>query len=222
MRVLRADLHTHTRFSRDSLTSPEDYVAACLKKGINCVAVTDHNTIQGSLAVQKIAPFSVIISEEVRTSEGEIIGYFLSQEIPRGLTPEETVRRIRDQGGLVAIPHPFDRFRGSALRREAVERIAPLADIIEVLNARITLKRHNEEALRLARQHGLAMSAGSDGHFPRELGAAYVEIEEFSGPQDFLAALRQGRVMGHLSSPLVHLVSTWAKIRRRLGQPTTA
>lgn len=217
MSPLRADLHTHTHYSRDCLTSPEDYVAACLKRGINCAAVTDHNTIQGALAVQKIAPFTIIIGEEVRTSEGEITGLFLTQEIPPGLSAEETVRRIREQGGLVMVPHPFARLRGSALRPDALIRVLPNTDIIEAFNARTILQRHNRRAAALAQEHGLAMSAGSDAHWPRELGTAYVEMEEFNGPQDFLAALRQGSIVGHLSSPLVHFISAWAKLRRRLA-----
>ena len=104
--MLRADLHTHTYFSRDALTSPEKYVQACHKRGINCVAVTEHNNIAGALAVEKIAPFTVIIGEEARTAEGEIIGLFLHEEVPGGLSPEETVNRIKEQGGLGGGPPP--------------------------------------------------------------------------------------------------------------------
>jgi predicted metal-dependent phosphoesterase TrpH len=128
--MLKADLHSHTHFSKDCLTTPEKYVATCLKRGINCIAVTDHNSIQGGLAVRKIAPFQVIVAEEVRTTEGEITGLFLTEEIPARLTPEETVRRIKEQGGLVSVPHPFDRFRGEPLKEGAIQRILPQADII--------------------------------------------------------------------------------------------
>jgi len=217
MGILQVDLHTHTCYSPDCLVPPANYVAACLRKGINCVAVTDHNTIQGALKVQSIAPFPVIVGEEVRTTEGEIVGLFLSQEIPKGLTPEETVRRIHEQGGLVAVPHPFDRVRRSVLRPNALRRILPQVDIIEAFNARNTLRKDNRRAAALAHEYGKAMSAGSDAHTPWELGAAYVAMEEFNGPQEFLAALRQGSIVGHRSLPLVHLFSTWAKLKRRLG-----
>ncbi|MFQ5879184.1 MAG: PHP domain-containing protein [Dehalococcoidia bacterium] len=217
--MLKADLHSHTYFSPDCLTAPERYVAACQRRGINCVAVTDHNTIQGGLAVQKMAPFRVIIGEEVRTGEGEITGLFLTQEVPGGLTLEETVRRIKEQGGLISIPHPFDRFRGEPLGREALLRVLAQVDIIEVFNARTTLPRDNQRAVELALKHDLAMGAGSDAHSPWEVGRAYVEMPEFDGgPQEFLQALRQGRVVGRRSSPLlIHLVSRWAALRRRLG-----
>jgi predicted metal-dependent phosphoesterase TrpH len=219
--LLKADLHTHTYFSPDSLTSPEKYVQACLKQRVNCVAVTDHNAIGGALAVEKLASLKVIIGEEVESSEGEIIGFFLQEEVPAGLSPEETVQRIKGQGGLVCIPHPFDRLRGTRLAEAALMRILPQVDIIEALNARTTLRGDNERAVRFAQEHGLAMSAGSDAHSARELGRACVEMPDFEGPREFLQALRQGRIVGRLSSPLVHLSSRWAWLRRRLGwRPT--
>ena len=220
-RLLKADLHTHTYFSPDALTSPEKYVQTCLKRGINCVAVTDHNEIDGALAVQKLASFKVIIGEEVESLEGEIIGLFLREEVAAGLSPEETVRRIKEQGGLVCVPHPFDRFRGEHLAEAALMRILPQVDIIEALNARTTLRSDNERAARFAQEHGLAMSAGSDAHSARELGRACVEMPDFEGPQEFLQALRQGRIVGRVSSSLVHFWSRWARLRRRLGwRPT--
>jgi predicted metal-dependent phosphoesterase TrpH len=219
--LLKADLHTHTYFSPDGLTSPEKYVRTCLKRGINCVAVTDHNAIGGALAVQKLASFTIIIGEEVESSEGEIIGLFLQEEVPAGLSPEETVRRIKEQGGLVCVPHPFDRLRGTRLAEAALMRILPQVDIIEALNARTTLRGDNEQAARFAQEHGLPMSAGSDAHSARELGRAGVEMPDFEGPWEFLEALRQGQIVGRLSSPLVHLWSRWAWLRRRLGwRPT--
>jgi len=101
----------HSHFSPDSDVTPERLVARCEKVGLSCIAVTDHNTVEGALAARKIAPFTVIIAEEVGSSEGEITGLFLQETIPAGLSPLETVRRIKDQGGLVSVPHPFDRSR---------------------------------------------------------------------------------------------------------------
>jgi len=212
--LIRADLHGHTFYSPDAVTAPQDYVAACLRRGINCVAITDHNTIRGALAVQKLAPFTVIIGEEVRTREGEVIGLFLVEEVPGGLSPEETVRRIKEQGGLVVIPHPFDR---RALRPQALQRILPQVDVIEAFNARVLRSSENEQALAFARERGLATCAGSDAHSPGEVGNAYVEMEEFQGPREFLQALREGRIVGRLATPLVHLISTWARFQRYMG-----
>lgn len=215
--MLKADLHTHTYFSPDALTSPEKYVETCLKQGIDCVVVCEHNNIRGALAVREIAAFKVIVGEEVRSREGEIMGLFLREEIPPGLTPEETVRRIKEQGGLVLVPHPFDRLRNEHMAEGALERLLPDVDIIEGFNARTTFRGDNERAARFAQEHGLAVSAGSDAHSRGELGRAYVEMPGFEGPQEFLQALRQGRIVGRLSSPAVHLLSRWAWLRRRLG-----
>src|SRR3990172_9384006 len=167
-----------------------------------------HNTIRGALAVQAIAPFTVIVGEEIRSREGEIIGLFLREEVPAGLTAEETIARIRAQSGLVSLPHPLDRYRGG-VGADGLARLAPLVDIVEVMNARTTVGRDNDEAARLAAEHGLAGVAVSDAHSPWELGRAYVEPPDLRGPQEFLEALRRGRC-GRPSTPLVHLISRYA------------
>ncbi len=216
--MLRADLHIHTNRSPDSIITPEKLVERCLQRGIDCVAVAEHNNIEGALAVQGIASFKVIIAEEVKTSEGELMGLFLREPISPGLSPEETVRRIKEQDGLVCLPHPFDRLRREPLRRAARERILPELDIIEAFNSRTTFAADNARARRLAEELGLPMSAGSDAHSPGEIGNAYVEMPDFETPQQFLEALRQGKITGRRSIPLVHFVSTWAKLRRRFGR----
>ena len=215
--MLKADFHMHTCYSPDSEMSPEHLVARCLKVGLNCIAVTDHNTIEGALAVRRIAPFTVIIGEEVASSEGEITGLFLKEAIPRGLPPVETVMRIKDQGGLVSIPHPFDRFRRSVIKRQALDEIVQYADIVEVFNSRNNLDADDRKAYEFAQQHGLLNSAVSDAHTTMELGRTYVEMNQFDGtPEGFKAALAQGKIVSRRTSPLVHVVSTFIKIRNRL------
>ncbi|MBI4233504.1 MAG: PHP domain-containing protein [Chloroflexi bacterium] len=215
--MLRGDFHIHTRFSRDSATSPQRLVARCLKVGLNCIAVTDHNTIRGAQEVAKLAPFRVIIGSEVKSAAGEITGLFLKEEVPGGLSPLETVERIKAQGGLVSIPHPFDGIRRSVIRREALEEVLPRADIVEAFNARNTFKRANEMALRAAQEHGLLVTAVSDAHHVLELGRTYTEMPEFDGtPQGFKEALRQARLVGHPASPLVHSITTWNKLVSRV------
>ncbi len=215
-RPLRIDLHLHTHYSPDSITSPQRLVAACQRKGITCIAVTDHNTIRGAVAVKEAAPFQVIVGEEIRSTEGEIIGLFLNEEVPPGLSAQETIERIRAQSGLVSLPHPLDRFRGG-VGAEGVARLAPLVDIVEVMNARTTLKRDDDAATRLAQEHSLVGVAVSDAHSPWEIGRAYVEAPAFDGPQELLEALRWGTLVGRPSSPLVHLISRYAALRRKLG-----
>jgi predicted metal-dependent phosphoesterase TrpH len=216
-RLLRADLHAHTHFSRDGFSSPEQFVRQAIKRGLNCVAVSDHNNILGAQEVAKIAPFRVIIAEEIKTTEGEIIGWFLNDPVPKGLTPEETVRAIKDQGGLVCVPHPFDLFRRSPLKTSALLRILPDVDAVEAFNARTMLPWDNRKSRAFALTHGKALSAGSDTHWHPELGGTYVEIPEFEGPGDFLEALRAGCIHGEISNPIYHLISTIAKLRWRLG-----
>lgn len=205
----------HTCYSPDCTTSLEATIDRCLKLGINCIAVTDHNTIAGGLEMQKSAPFTVIVGEEIKTSYGEIIGLFLAEEIPPGLSPKETVSRIKAQGGLVCIPHPFDRVRRSPLKLQMIDEILPQTDIIEAFNSRTTFLRDSVRAQALARAHGLAASAGSDAHTAYEIGHAYVEMPEFSGVDEFRQALVQGVIVGHRSVPWVHLASTLAKWRKR-------
>ncbi|MBI4199825.1 MAG: PHP domain-containing protein [Chloroflexi bacterium] len=217
--MLRADVHVHTCFSPDSSTSLERLAARCLRVGLGCVAITDHNTIRGALEMQQRAPFLVIVGEEVKSAQGEIIGLFLKEEVPRGLPARETVERIREQGGLVSIPHPFDALRRSVIAPVALEQVLPLADIVEAFNARNIFAGANRRAAELAQRHGLAASAVSDAHTLGELGRTYVEMSEFDGtPAGFLASLRRGALVTRASSPLVHLFSTYNKVLRRFSR----
>ncbi len=215
---MKVDLHSHTPFSRDALTTPEEFVVHCVAAGLDCVAVSDHNNITGALEVAKIAPFRVITSEEIKSTEGEIIGLFLREAIRKGMTPEDTVRAVKEQGGLVCVPHPFDRLRkGSALGEDALVRIIEDVDLVEVFNARTVLRSDNTRAARFARHHGKARSAGSDSHSPSEIGHVIVDMPAFDGPEEFMAVIRQAKFDVHYSSMLVHLRSTWAKLKWRLG-----
>lgn len=208
----------HTSFSPDSNLSPERLVARCSQGGLNCIAVTDHDTIQGGLAAQRVADFTVIVGEEVRSSGGEITGLFLTETVPRGLSPKETVTRIKGQGGLVSIPHPFDRFRRGAIGRRALDKIVSYIDIVEVFNARNNLAADDRKALDFAQRHGLLASGVSDAHTTFELGRTYVEMPEFDGtPEGFKQALAGGTIVGRRMSPLIHVVTTFTKLKKRLG-----
>ncbi len=213
---MKVDLHLHTHFSSDCGTRVEDLVRTCQERGLDAIAVTDHNTLAGAEAVRRSAPFPVILGEEIKTRRGEVIGLFLSKEIPRGLGLRETVDRIHQQGGIAGAPHPFDRIRRSALGERALSEILDQLDYLEVFNARCLLVSDNGRALALAQERDLPMSAGSDAHTLLELGRAYVEVGPFTGPEELLEELRNGQIHGSLSSPLVHLASSWAKARGRL------
>lgn len=217
--MIKADLHVHTKHSVDSNMSYDQLIAACQKKGIDCVAVADHGTTRGARELSEIAPFKIIICEEVLTPYGEIMGMFLQEDIPNKIPVEETIRLIRQQGGLICIPHPYDRVRPSALRNPSVlEATAAMADIIEVFNSRSLWPGIEKKARALAARNHKLISAGTDAHSPLEIGYAYVEMADFNSKEEFMAALSGGKLYGKKSSPLIHLISTTARLRKQNKQ----
>ncbi len=191
-------MHSHTMWSGDSTTTPEEIAAAVAEAGIDVLCITDHNAIKGAVDLLDRLPCRVIVGEELRTHEGEIIGLFLSERIPIGGQPGEAARAIRDQGGIVYIPHPYDPMRRN-LSESALDALIDggLVDAIEVINAKTSLRSLNERAASTAAAHQLAAGAGSDAHVPDAIGAAYVEMPDFDGQHDFLTKLRLGRPVGH-------------------------
>jgi predicted metal-dependent phosphoesterase TrpH len=215
--VLKADLHVHTWRSSDSTSAPDKIVQRCLDIGIDCIAVTDHHTIAGALEVKQIAPFKVIVGEEMLTTRGEIMGLFLSEEIPSRLTPIETVARIKAQGGLVCVPHPFDRFRPhSRLRRDVLEALVPDIDLVEVFNSRTYLLSDSARALEFARGHGLPGIAGSDAHVVSEIGRSCVELPDFNDAEQFRLALGQATIVGRKTAILTHFYNVWNRLIKPL------
>lgn len=212
-------MHTHTEHSPDSRTTLRGFALGVAKAGLDVVCVTDHDTVDGALRLREMGvPFRVVVGEEIRTRDGEIIGLFLERPVPRGLSAEETIARIRDQGGIVYVPHPFSRNRLHHIRREALERVVAQLDAVEVFNAREALAGDNRRAYGFASAYGLAHGAGSDAHRAGELGRAYVEVPDFATPQEFLAALRAGRVSGKLSGIGVHVATRYDTFRKWLSR----
>lgn len=212
--MLKADLHIHTEYSIDCNTSLDDIVSRCLETGINCIAISDHDSIEGALKMQSLAPFPVIVAEEVLTPHGEIMGMFLSERVPSGLTIEQAISRIKAQGGLVCLPHPFDTFRGLRLDSKRLEALVEQIDIIEVFNARSPLLRCSTKARAFANKYDIPGIAGSDAHSINEIGSTYMVMPEFNGKDDFLQALRKSKINRHQASFLVHFSSTWTKLRK--------
>jgi hypothetical protein len=213
--LLKADLHIHTEYSSDCNTPLEKIINRCLEIGINCIAISDHGTAEGALKMQGLAPFKVIVAEEILTPHGEIMGMFLKETIPSGLSVEQTISQIRAQGGLVCIPHPFDTFRQSALDAKMIEGIVDQIDAIEVFNSRTILLRDLTKAQAFAQKYSIHGSASSDAHTLGEIGNAYVEMAEFNGRDDFLQALRTGKIVGHRTNPLIHFSSLAQKLKSR-------
>jgi predicted metal-dependent phosphoesterase TrpH len=213
----KVDLHSHTIFSRDCLTRPEVTIARARAIGLDKLAITEHNNLAGALATKKLAPDLIIVGEEIKTTHGEIIAWFVTEEVPKGLSLKESIRRLRDQGAVISIPHPLDSLRGSAMGLENVLAIIDQVDALEVLNARCVYPADNDAARSLAEKHGKLMTAGSDSHIPYELGHCYLEMTPFDDtPESFLASLRSARPTGQVSPFWPHLASTYAKWRKKL------
>jgi predicted metal-dependent phosphoesterase TrpH len=213
---MRVDMHVHTSASFDCLSEPEAVLAAARRRGIDVICVTDHNEIDAALRLRDSHPAHVIAGEEVKSREGvDVIGLFLTERIP-GRTPAvETCERIREQGGLVYIPHPFAGGKGGGGR--LLDTLQPYVHIVEAHNARLHDPRLNERAATWAAERSLPVGAGSDAHTLREAGRAYVEIEACAlEPGPFLAAVGSARLRGTTSSRLVHAASVWARIRKLL------
>jgi hypothetical protein len=189
-------------WSGDSTTTPDELAEAVEETRLDVLCITDHNAVKGAQELAGRLPCRVVVGEELRTHAGEIIGLFLTERVPFGVSPLEAARMIRDQGGVVYVPHPFDALRRNLAEAALVELAeAGMLDAIEVLNAKTALSHLNERAAAFAAEHGLPGGAGSDAHVPDALGAAYVEMPDFDGPADFLAKLPLGRVVGHHADP---------------------
>jgi predicted metal-dependent phosphoesterase TrpH len=194
------------------------------------VAVTDHNTVEGSVAVRAKAAemgvddrLTVIGAEEVSSADGEIVGLFIGETIPRGLTAEATADAIREQGGLVSVPHPYDPFRRSHITPDALERLAASGriDLIEVFNSRVTFSRHNQEAADFAARHRIPGVACSDSHTPMEVSMSFNALPAFATAAELKAALVENEWHGSRTTKLVHLGTRWAAaskwVARQMG-----
>jgi predicted metal-dependent phosphoesterase TrpH len=227
----KVDLHAHTIYSKDCLTRTADFIARARAVGLDKIAVTEHNRLDGALVAQRMAPDLVIAGIEIMTTHGEIIGYFMEaaeaargnaaatrpQETPRGLSPQETLKRLRDQGAVIAIPHPLDSIRRSAMGLANVLEIIDQVDALEVLNARCVRPQDNSAAAELARKYNKLITAGSDAHTLGEIGRCYLQLPPFAdNAASFLAALQQAQPGGLVSPFWPHFASTYARWRKRI------
>lgn len=214
--MISVEFHCHTVFSKDSLTSPQKLVETCRRKGIDRVVVTDHNTIAGALAAQKLDPELVIVGEEIMTTRGEILAAFVTEEIPPLLSPQETIKRLKEQGAFISVSHPFDRLRNGAWNEEDLLEILPEVDAIEVFNSRCMDPQFNRLAQEFAHRHNVAGTVGSDAHAAFELGRSILLLEQFEGPEEMRKVIRGGIPRTRLSSPWVHFVSRYAVMRKAI------
>jgi hypothetical protein len=203
--LIDVDLHMHTDHSPDCATPVEVLLATARAQDLGAIAVTDHNEISGALearAQARAAGVKVIVAEEIKTAgQGEVIGLFIEEKIPRGLSLEETVAEIRRQGGLVYVPHPFDRMH-AVPDYEHLLKIVDDVDAIEVFNPRVAIGAFNDEAARFAAKYRIVAGAGSDSHVPQGLGSVRIRMRDFDGPAEFLESLRSAEILTRPSSLL--------------------
>jgi predicted metal-dependent phosphoesterase TrpH len=225
------DLHCHTNASFDSLSDPRAVVRAAASRGLTHLAITDHDRIDGALRARDAAPqgLQVIVGEEIRTADGDLIALFLEQTVEPHRPVRETIEAVRAQGGLVGIPHPFDRFRGSMLKDPRLEAMAQLVDWVETHNARVVGGSGNERAQQFAREMGLPGVAVSDAHSVLEVGVAYTALDSDPSTADgLLAALTKVELVPGRASYIVRTLTPVAKLinrargNRRVPPPSTS
>jgi predicted metal-dependent phosphoesterase TrpH len=188
--MIKVEMHSHTCFSKDGFITPKTLTNQCLKKRLDCVCITDHNLLQGAKEFSRQVSIRIITGEEMATGQGDVIGLFLKEEISPGLGIKKTIEKIKSQGGLVYLPHPFDEFRKSSVKIRDAEEFKNMFDIIEIFNSRTFNPKYNSMAMEFGRQNNLVTAVGSDAHHPIELGHSYMLMNDFNGPESFLENLR--------------------------------
>jgi len=213
--LIKIDMHIHTYFSSDGRNTLNDIIDIINKRNIDKIFITDHNTIKGALKFRKYFPDRIFIGEEVKTLSGEVIVYFVKEEIPANLTLTETVNIANEQNCFISVPHPLDRYRNSAVGFNNLERIKDKIDAVEVFNSRCLIDKNNHDAYKYAKDNRLLITAGSDAHVKYEIGLAGLILPDFIDMESFKISVRQAEYFGKLSSPLVHIPSTIEKYRKK-------
>lgn len=212
---IKVDLHTHSVFSGDGGIKKEEY-ASLLKSGfLDCIAITDHNEIKFAQEMHKEFGEKIIVGEEITTRDGEIIGLFLKKVISKDLSALETAKLIHAQGGVVYIPHPYEKFR-KGLQMEVLQKISQEIDIIEVFNARAKWRGESERALRLAQKHQKAQAASSDAHCRMGISSSYSIISEIPGALNIVSLLENGKLEKSYAPLISYLCPGVNKVKKRL------
>jgi len=214
--MLRTEFHCHTNSSKDSLASPQKLAETCRRKGIDRVVITDHNSIAGARAAQQLDPELVIVGEEILTTKGEILAAYVREEIPPFLSPQETIKRLKDQGAFISVSHPFDKLRTGGWNESDLLEILPDVDAIEVYNSRCMNPNFNRLAKAFAEKHNIAGTVGSDAHAAFELGRSILLLDQFEGPDEMRAVIRRGIPQVKWSPPWFHLWSRYASVYKKL------
>lgn len=214
MSLIRFETHCHSIYSADSLNTVEDLIAIARKRNLSRLAITDHNSIEGGLRGIELDPDLIIVGEEILTSKGELLAFFVTDCIPAGLKPMQAIEKLKKQNAFISVSHPYDRLR-HGWELEDLIAITPYIDAIEVFNARSFTKGINEKAQQFALDHNLGGTAGSDAHTLAEVGTATLLIPSFSDVESLRVAMEDAQFIPQYSSPLVRLGSTYAKLKKR-------
>lgn len=220
--MMKVAFHVHTWRSHDSNARPEAIIEYCLKHGIHAVVITDHNRFAGAQEVEEASQGRVLVvkGEEIRTTDGEVMGLFMSKEIPAGLSLRETVSQVKEQGALLCVPHPGESLRREALAKEKVLSIIDQVDIMEAYNSRTLRSKDNAWALSIAHQYNKPVLAGSDAHFISDIARCLNYLQDFSTPQEFLKAVADSQFSQATKTKTSlsrHLASKIVKYRKKLG-----
>jgi hypothetical protein len=212
-----AELHCHTCYSKDSLMLPGRLIDVAQRRGLQRLAITDHNVFDGALHAARIDPELIIPGEEIMTTGGELLAYYVVEVVPPGLSPERTIEILRQQAAVISVAHPFDAVRAGHWDEAELREILSLVDAVEVFNARVTSGAHNRRAAALASATGKPATAGSDAHAYWEVGRTTMRLPTFHDAEGLRAALRSAEVMGRRSPYWVHLFSRYAAWRKKAG-----
>jgi predicted metal-dependent phosphoesterase TrpH len=217
VKTILVELHCHTCYSKDSLMLPGRLINVAWRRGLQRLAVTDHNVFDGAQHAVRIDPELVIPGEEIMTTGGELLAYYVVEAVPPGLSPERTIEILRQQGAVISVAHPFDAIRAGHWEEAELRAILPLVDAIEVFNARVAAPGQNRRAAALAAAAGKPGTAGSDAHAYFEVGRTTMRLPDFHDADSLRAALAAGEVQGRRSPYWVHLFSRYAAWRKKAG-----
>lgn len=216
MSIISLEFHCHTSASKDSLTTPAELVKTARLKGIDRIVVTDHNTIAGAREAQALDAKLVIIGEEIMTTRGEILAAFVQEEIPPFLSPQETIRHLKEQGAFISVSHPFDETRKGGWKENDLLEILPFVDAIEVYNSRCMFPSFNRRAKEFAEKHNIPGTVGSDAHAAFEVGRSLMLLDQFTGPEGMRQVIHSGVPRVRWSPPWFHLLSRYATVRKKV------
>lgn len=206
---IKAEFHCHSAQSRDGWPTTRQIIIEARNKGIQKLAITDHNSISAALEAKRLAPELVIVGEEVKTTVGEFLAYFVKEEVPRGLEPMDAIARLEEQGAFISLSHPFDNIR-EHWPEDTLKEMIPHLDGMEIFNARCFSPQPNQQAEEFAVTHGLLRLAGSDAHTRMEIGRATMMLPDFNSADELRDALKMAEMETQLSPFWVHLFS-WSK-----------